>query len=375
MDTLRSRPLVALGLGLLLAVAGVAGTAWLLPGAEGAAEAPAAPAAGTAPRAAMVVTTARAETATWPAVIEGSGTIAPWQEASVSARATGLPLVAVLAEVGDRVRRGQVLARYDDSTVRTEVARAEAALTQAQAQAEQARLNRDRAVRLRGTGALSQQEILSYETQFVANDAAVAQARAQLAKARLDLEHTRVVAPDAGVITARTASLGAVAQPGTELFRMIRQGRLEWRAELTGTQLAQVKPGQDAVVKLPDGGTVKGRVRLVAPSLDPTTRLGLAYVDLADTAAARASMYVKGEIRLAARQVVTVPSASVVVRDGRSFVATLDGDRARLVPVRPGRRDGERTEIVEGIAAGTPVVVRGAGFLNDRDIVRVAAAD
>jgi len=120
---------------------------------------------------------------------------------------------------------------------------------------------------------------------------------------------------------------------------------------------------------------VKGRVRLVAPSLDPTTRLGLAYVDLADTAAARASMYVKGEIRLAARQVVTVPSASVVVRDGRSFVATLDGDRARLVPVRPGRRDGERTEIVEGIAAGTPVVVRGAGFLNDRDIVRVAAAD
>jgi multidrug efflux pump subunit AcrA (membrane-fusion protein) len=85
-------------------------------------------------------------------------------------------------------------------------------------------------------------------------------------------------------------------------------------------------------------------------------------------------MYLKGEIRLAVRDAVTVPSASLVVRDGRTYVAALEGTRVRLVPVTPGRRYGDRTEIASGLAAGAIVVVRGAGFLNDQDVVRVASS-
>lgn len=334
-----------------------------------------APAASKAePRPALVVTAGVAAAEKQPGVVEASGVIAPWQEASVSSRSSGLPIVAIHADVGDTVRKGQLLAQFDDATVRADVARAEAGLAQANARASEARINRDRAVQLGQSGVLSKQDTLTATTNATATAAEVAQAEAALRAAKLALEHTRVVAPDAGVISARSVALGVVAQPGTELFRMIRQGRLEWRAELTAQQLAQVQPGIQASVRTMDGGTVKGRVRVVAPSLDSSTRLGLAYVDLEPSSAVRASMYLKGQLELAEREVVTVPSASVVVRDGRTFVAALDGNRVRFVPVTTGRTVGDRTEVATGLAAGQAIVVRGAGFLNDRDVVRIAQA-
>jgi RND family efflux transporter MFP subunit len=196
-----------------------------------------------------------------------------------------------------------------------------------------------------------------------------------LRSARLDHEHTRVVAPDDGIIIARSATLGAVAQPGTELFRLIRQGRLEWRAELTGEQLMQVQPGTVAIVRSSDGTEVRGKVRTVAPALDDAKRIGIAYVDLEPSSAIRSAMYLQGELQLAERQAVTVPAASVVVRDGRTYVAVVAaGDRVRLVPVVAGRRTADRTQIEGGLEAGTTVVVRGAGFLNDGDVVRIAPA-
>ena len=94
----------------------------------------------------MTVTSTTAETRDWPSVLEASGAILPWQEATVAARVAGLPLVEVRADVGDVVRRGQLLARYDDATVRADLARAEAALSQAQASAQAAEANRDRAL-------------------------------------------------------------------------------------------------------------------------------------------------------------------------------------------------------------------------------------
>jgi len=326
----------------------------------------------TQPRPALVVTTGIAESVSWPMIIEASGIVAPWQEASVSSRSSTLPIVAIHVDVGDNVKQGQLLAQFDDSTVRAELARAEAALAQAQARGAEARLNRDRALKLEESGLLSKQDTLQATTNASATEAGVAEAQAMLQSARLALEHTRVLAPDAGVITSRSVTLGAVAQPGTELFKMIRRGRLEWRAELTASQLVQVRSGIKALVQTMDGGTVAGRVRSVAPSLDSASRTGLAYVDLDRSASIRASMYLKGELRLADRPAIVVPSASIVVRDGRTFIAALDGNRVRLMAVVTGRRVGERTEVTSGVAVGQVVVVRGAGFLNDRDIVRVA---
>lgn len=341
-----------------------------------------------AARPSLTVTSAAARTQDWAVTLNASGAVAAWMEASVGARITGLPLVEVLVNVGDRVRKGQLLARFDDATVRAELDQQEAALAQAQAgeqQAEaaaaQAEANRDRALRIRDSGAISEQDVLQYTTaattaraQVAQSQAQVAQARAAVASARLRLEFTRVLAPDDGVISARGASIGAVSQAaggGAELFRLIRQGRLEWRPELTAAQLAQLRPGSPVSIQLPDGGTASGKVRQLGPAMDGSTRLGLAYVDLHGTPSLRAGMYLSGALESAHRAALTVPAESVVVRDGRSYVLRLEGERCRLTPVSVGRRQGRDAEITAGLHAGDRVVVKGAGFLNDNDLVRV----
>jgi hypothetical protein len=117
-----------------------------------------------------------------------------------------------------------------------------------------------------------------------------------------------------------------------------------------------------------------GRVRQLSPSLDPVTRLGLAYVDLEPSTAVRAGMYVKGDIEIARREVVLAPADSIVTRDGRSYAVTLDGDHAKLVQVTTGQRMPETTEILSGLKAGATMIVQGAGFLSDGTRVRVAVS-
>lgn len=323
----------------------------------------------------LPVTTAVAEKAVRPAILEATGQIVAWEEASVSARVTGLPVVEVYVRVGDHVKKGQLLALLDDSTVRPEVAEAEAAVVRLQAAAQEATANSNRALALRDSGGvLSAQAVQQATTRAAMVDAELAQAKAALTSARQRLDHIRVTAPDSGVISSRTVALGMVTPSGTEFFRLIRQDRLEWRAELTGPQLAGLKPGLVVHLRLPDGRVAAGRVRQLSPSLDSNTRLGLAYVDLEPSTAVRAGMYVKGDIEVARREVVLVPPDSVVTRDGRSYAVTLDGDHAKLVPVTTGQRLPEATEVLSGVKAGATMIVRGAGFLNDGTRVRVASS-
>jgi RND family efflux transporter MFP subunit len=328
-----------------------------------------------AARPAMTVTAGRAEIVTWPSSIETSGNVTAWQEAVIGSRLAGLPLAEVRVNVGDHVHRGELLARFDDASPRADVAQAEALVNQARANARETAANRDRALKLKGSGALSDQSILQAETQADASEAQVASALAALASAKLRLEYTRVTAPDDGIISSRTATLGAVTVAGGELFKLIRQGRLEWRAELTPTQLAAVQPGLTAKLTLPDGSLLTGKVRELAPSLDASSRLGLAYVDLAPDARVRAGLYAHGIIETSASPALTVPAESIVIHDGRSYLAQLDGERVELVPVNTGRREGGRTEVLDHLAAGQPVAVRGAGFLSDGDLVRVVPAE
>ena len=188
-------------------------------------------AAAASPAPVLTVTAATVDRVTWPSQIEASGPIAAWQEALVGARITGLPLAEVRAEVGDTVHRGQLLARFDDRTVRAEIAQAEASLAQAQAEAREAAANRDRALAIEASGALSKQQVLQNVTQAETAAARQRVAEASLAASRVKLENTRVIAPDDGLISARNATLGQVADAASsgELFRLIRQGRLEWR--------------------------------------------------------------------------------------------------------------------------------------------------
>jgi len=310
---------------------------------------------------------------TWPVRLAASGALAAWQEATISAETGGLRIVALHADVGSRVKRGQLLAELADATVKAEVRKAEAALAAARADLRQADANARRGQAVRESGALSGQQIEQYEIAAQTAAAAVKQAEADLASARVKLGQTRIVAVDDGVVSARTATLGTVVNAGTELFRMVRGERVEWRAEVDANQLAQLKKGMTASVTLPGGTTVAGRVRELSPTLDSQTRLALAYVALPVQAGIRAGAYANGAIALGRREALTVPSSAVTLRDGRNYVFEIDTRRKTVIQheVATGRSEGTQVEIVSGLKAGTPVVLRGGAFLNDGDSVRV----
>lgn len=157
-------------------------------------------------------------------------------------------------------------------------------------------------------------------------------------------------------------------------MRLQRQGRLEWRAELPGPELALAAPGQTVIIKLGGTQSIEGRVRMISPQVDPHTRTGIVYVNLPFTAAARAGLFARGELLLDQREVLTLPESAVLLRDGFSYVFRIEGDRVRQQKVTLGARRGERVEIREGLTAGLAVVESGVGFLSDSVTVRVAAS-
>ncbi len=332
------------------------------------------PVAKAAGRPALTVTTTLPGRADWPLVVPASGNIQAWQEAVVGAEVGGLRLAEVRVNVGDRVRKGDLLARFVDDMVLAELAQQKAAVDEARARLADAEANAARADRLADSGALSATDLGQFRTAAATTRAQLALAQAKLDAQILRRGHTRVVAADDGLISARTATVGAVVQEGAELFRLIRGGRLEWRAELPESRLAQVAVGQVVHVRTIQGETLEGRVRSIAPTVDVNTRNGLVYVDLAPGRGARAGMFAQGEFALGSAQAVVVPDAAVVVRDGNAYVFRLAaGGRVAQTLVKTGRRRGSEIEITDGLAADARVVVKGAGFLNDGDPVAVAA--
>jgi RND family efflux transporter MFP subunit len=332
-----------------------------------------------APKAALTVTAVRPETADMPRRLVANGNVAAWQEAIIGSEAGGLRLTDVRVNVGDRVRAGDVLAVFSADAVQADMAQATAALMEAEAAAADAANNASRARTLKDSGALSTQQINQFTTGAQTAQARVEAARAAVSTQRLRLRYTRVLAPDDGIISARTATVGAVVPAGAELFRMIRQGRLEWRAEVTATELGSIRPGAVATLAAPGGATITGRVRMIAPTVDVQSRNALVYVDLLPpengALPVRAGMYARGEFELGSAPALTVPQQAVVVRDGFSYVFRLNADsRVSQVKVRTGRRLGERLELVDGVTPDALLVLEGAGFLNDGDLVRRADA-
>lgn len=314
----------------------------------------------------------------WPQSLPASGTVAAWQEAVVGAEISGLRLSQVLVNVGDAVRRGQLLAQLSSDTVQAELAQSRAAAAEAQATLEGARLDAERARALQAgsSGALSAQQLQQYLT---AEQTAKARAEAAQARVRSDelrLAQTRILAPDDGLISARAATLGAVVQ-GQELFRLIRGKRLEWRAEVPAAELARLKPGQPVQIALPGAGTasLRGSVRMLAPTVDAATRNGLVYVDLpasAMEAGLRAGSFVRGEIQLGSGRVLSLPQSAVLPRDGFSYVFKVGAEgKVQQTKVGTGRRVGDRIELLSGLKAGDRVVASGVGFLSDGDLVKV----
>jgi HlyD family secretion protein len=227
----------------------------------------------------------------------------------------------------------------------------------------------------------------------------MASAKAGLDSQLLRLKHTQLLAPDSGIVSARTASVGSVVGAGGEMFRLIRQGRLEWRAEVTSAELGRIAPGTAVLVSAPGGAQIKGKVRMVSPTVDVQTRNGLVYVDLpsggkvtdkvegkvvgkvvGNTALPQASvhssfkpgMFARGEFVLGTSDALTVVQSAVMVRDGFGYVLRVGPDnRVVQLKVQTGRRVGDQIELLAGVTPQDRLVASGASFLSEGDVVRV----
>ena len=328
-----------------------------------------------AAKAALSVQTVKPQAGQWPMVISANGVIAAWQEAVIGAELSGLRLADVQANVGDKVKRGQVLAVLSAESVQADLNNVRAALHEADALMTEARANADRARSLHGSGVMSTQDSQRALTAEQTAKARLDAVRAQLASQELRMRQTRIVASDEGVISARQATAGTVVQAGQELFRLIRQSRLEWRAEVPSADMQRIKPGMVAWATPPGGAPVQGKVRMVAPTVDAATRNGLVYVDLptaALNAGARAGMFASGSLEIGQSQGLTLPQTAVLLRDGFSYVFKVsDKGVVTQAKVSVGRRVGDRVEILQGLDANANVVASGVGFLTDGDSVRI----
>ena len=270
---------------------------------------------------ALSVVVVRPQRAAVPLRVAANGNIAAWQEASIGTEANGLRLADVKVNVGDVVKRGQTLATFAPESMQVELVQQRAAVAEAEATLAEAHANAERAKSLQATGALSDATINQYVTAERTAKARLDAQRAGVAARQLRVTQTAVLAPDSGVISARSATVGAVLPAGTELFRMIRQGRLEWRAEVASADLGLIQPGMKvsvtpaSAVAGPGVQPTLGTVRIVAPTVDPQTRNGIVYVDLPQPGAARAGMFARGEFEVGNSSALTLPQSAVQLRD------------------------------------------------------------
>ena len=322
--------------------------------------------------AAQAVTAKTLETVQVQRGVTANGTVYAWQEIVIGPEVGGYLVAAVNVDVGDRVRKGQALVQLSEDLLAAEVASKRANLEQAQASLENAAAAYRRAQSLSGSGALSQSDMDKLRSEELAARARVEVTKAELQTSDLRLRHTRVTAPDDGVISARSVNVGQVAQVGSEMLRLLRKGRVEWRAEIPESRMREIGIGQGVKLTTADGAQFEGKVRAIAPTIESSTRAGLVYVDIPSSSGARPGMFARGEILLGQATASMASLSSIVTQDGYTYVFVVsDQQLVARRRVETGTVRGKQIEIVSGVQPGERIVDKGAGFLKDGDHVRV----
>lgn len=328
-----------------------------------------------APTGAMAVTVVRAKTQQIQRSVLVSGPVAAWEEMQLGVEVTGLRVTALNVDVGQQVRKGELLLQLDHRSLDAELAQANASLREAQAGASLARSQLARGELLVKDKYISATQLDELRAGRTQGDARVGTARAMRDTAALRRSFADLRAPDDGIISKRLVQPGQVVSSGSELLRLIRQGRLEWRAELAEAELARVKPGDRIALTTRDGKAVSGTVRAVSPGVDSSTRTGTIHADLPQPEGLQPGTFLQGRIDTGMAQAITVPAAAVVQRDGHPNVFTVDAKGiAHRVRLRTGGSDNGQVEVLEGLKSGDAVVDQGAGFLGDGDTVRIVGA-
>ncbi|WP_293827681.1 efflux RND transporter periplasmic adaptor subunit [uncultured Brevundimonas sp.] len=306
--------------------------------------------------------------------VTASGTVSAWEEVPVAAETGGLTAVAVYVDEGSYVRQGQPLVQMNDVLLRAQLRQQQAQVQLAEANVARDDAALDRAQQLKERGFLSQASLDTALANQRSSTANLSAARAALAQTQTQLSQATIRAPVGGLIVSRSVTKGQIIAAGTELFRMVRDGRLELDAQVPETELGLVRAGQSATVTSSEAGQTTGSVRIVTPQVDASTRLGLARISLSPGSQLRPGMFARADIAVGDQPATTVPTGAVLYRENKPGVFVLNGDgTVHFQPITVLSRTDALTA-VSGVNAGARVVVDGAGFLNEGDRVNVAPA-
>lgn len=327
-----------------------------------------------------------------------TGTLVPVENVQVNAELNGLAILEILVEVGDVVDAGDVLLILDDRVQEAQVTqadaeslRAEASKRQASSQVDTADVNLsqailalDRAKQLKNSGNISQANfdslvadeataraaLVSAQNGFSVATAQIRVAEAQLELATLNLTRTHILAPSAGLISQRTALVGAITSiGGVPLFVITKDGLIEIEVEVIETALGGISAGDETEFDVAGVGAVEGTVRLVSPTVDPRTRLGIVRVSLNPQPNLRAGLFASGWIVLDTRRSLAVPVQAVLSDASGEYVqVVVDGIIAHRKVVAGQLWQGSR-EILSGVTAGETVLARAGAFFRDGDHV------
>jgi RND family efflux transporter MFP subunit len=355
-----------------LAILAVAAGAWFLWPRH--APTPAAPTAAAEPPPALTVTLRPAERRALARPVIGDGSVNAWQELVVGTESGGLRVIEAGFEPGDRVRAGQVLVRLDPAVPAATLASADAAIGEAEAALRLAEAELRRGAELQRGDIMARATLEQRQSVARQAEARLASARARREEAAVRLAQTSILAPADGTISRRSVLVGAVVQPGQEMFRLIRDDRLDLDVRVPELELVRVRPGQPVRV-LHGEREIMAEVRAIFPTVEAATRLATVHVRLPPEAQLRPGQFARAEIQAGAAEALVVPQEAVVFREGRAvvFLVPQGTDRALLRPVSTGQRREGLVEITQGLQPGDPVVVQGAGFLTEGDRVRIVA--
>ncbi len=337
--------------------------------------------------------------------VMATGAVKAVEETYVSPLVDGLSIRTLNADVGDRVEAESTLATLNPdmlvlqkSQYAASLAKANAALAQYQAQLAEAHANADEAVRvsdrskkLAEAGSMSTAQ---RDQEKAAATAALARVKsaeqlvsvayadinvveAQISDVDLRLARTDVKTPVPGVVSARTAKVGAIANgTGEPLFTIIRDGAVEMKADIIETDLPKLEIGQKAKITLADGKTlIDGKIRLISPVIDTQTRLGNVYISLLEPEKARVGMYARAQIIVTEKQALVLPLSAVTKTKDGMVARKVEGDVAHVAQVETGIQDNGYIEIRTGLKQGDRVITKAGAFVRDGDRIKPVLAD
>jgi RND family efflux transporter MFP subunit len=308
-----------------------------------------------------------------------SGTIAalPNQDVKVSALVPGR-ISAMLVAEGDRVKEGSVLAKIDDHSYRDQLQQAQASVDQANANLENARVNRNRNADLFQRGIAARKDLEDAVTAERVAEASLKQAQSAMALARLQLSRTEVKSPLGGTVVKRLVSAGEQvdgtgAQP---IFEIANTAEVELFGNVPAIYLQKIRVGQILPVRTDafPNTDFSGRVVAISPAVDPTTNVGLVRIRITHAAGLlRLGMFLTAQVPMETHRQALVVAPEAVYRDaeGQTRIFRVHADKAEAVPVKLGIETHERVELLSGAEEGEVVILSGAYGLGSGAAIKV----